>query len=75
MEVNTVVKLLWIAFAFVVIILIMREGTKNDRYSNKIVQDIKTNEKFVYSVYDIVEVGDTITIFIDTAKVTVKVIK
>ena len=75
MEVNTVVKLLWIAFAFVIFILIMREGTKHDRYSNKIVQDIKTNEKFVYSVYDIVEVGDTITIFIDTAKVTVKVIK
>lgn len=31
MEVNTVVKLLWIAFAFVIFILIMREGTKNDR--------------------------------------------
>ncbi len=75
MEVNTVVKLLWIAFAFVLFILMIAEGTKNDRYSNRIVEDIKTNEKFVYSVYDIVEVGDTITIFMDTTKVTVKVIK
>lgn len=73
--VNTVVKLLWIAFAFVLFILMIAEGTKNDRYSNRIVEDIKTNEKFVYSVYDIVEVGDTITIFMDTTKVTVKVIK
>jgi len=51
------------------------EGNRTDQYCNRVVEDIKTGEKFVHEINEIVAVGDTITIFIDTTKVTVKVIK